>query len=444
MSNQTERQILLTGATGFLGKVVLWELLRRQGLDSRQRIAVVVRGKAGQSGAERFRRKVLGSDCWRGLPEGTEDRIDVIDGDLEQERFGLDSDRWRSLAEKTGTLIHCAASIDFHLPVARAERANVGSALEVLALAKRARAERFVAVSTAYATPHPGEGVAVEETLAALPYDPETLRREIREGRYDEPDAEAALLQRTGHPNTYTLTKCIAEHLLTANAGDVPLTIVRPSIISASWRWPLPGWIDSPAAFAMLAVMVATGRMRVLMGMPETRLDLVPVDIVANRILEVALTPARGTPQEAPRLVHAVAGIERSPRIDQCARRVVSYFRTNPPGVAGATAPRVQFIGPDGPLYRLWHWRTHCSSPHTRAIATQIAATSRQFSYFTTRSFDFRSSLPFEDPDFDASRYLDLISQGIGRHLLAAPSENSSVPEPRSYRGVQGSVAEAR
>ena len=46
-------------------------------------------------------------------------------------------------------------------------------------------------------------------------------------------------------PNTYTYTKFLAEHLL-INAGQpMPLTIVRPSIVTASWKEPFPGWIDN-------------------------------------------------------------------------------------------------------------------------------------------------------------------------------------------------------
>jgi len=46
-------------------------------------------------------------------------------------------------------------------------------------------------------------------------------------------------------PNTYTYTKQIAEHLLVNEGKNLPLTIVRPSIVGASWKEPFPGWIDN-------------------------------------------------------------------------------------------------------------------------------------------------------------------------------------------------------
>ena len=46
-------------------------------------------------------------------------------------------------------------------------------------------------------------------------------------------------------PNTYTFTKALAETQLLEDAKDLPVIIIRPSIIGAMWREPLPGWTDN-------------------------------------------------------------------------------------------------------------------------------------------------------------------------------------------------------
>lgn len=46
-------------------------------------------------------------------------------------------------------------------------------------------------------------------------------------------------------PNTYTYAKSLAESQLIKDAKYLPLIIVRPSIIGAMWRDPLPGWTDN-------------------------------------------------------------------------------------------------------------------------------------------------------------------------------------------------------
>lgn len=45
-------------------------------------------------------------------------------------------------------------------------------------------------------------------------------------------------------PNTYTYTKALAEQVLEMECGNVPLTIVRPSIVAAAAKEPYAGWID--------------------------------------------------------------------------------------------------------------------------------------------------------------------------------------------------------
>ena len=50
-----------------------------------------------------------------------------------------------------------------------------------------------------------------------------------------------------GRPNTYTFAKALAESQLNEeqHRHPLPIIIVRPSIIGAIWKEPLPGWIDN-------------------------------------------------------------------------------------------------------------------------------------------------------------------------------------------------------
>lgn len=413
------REVLLTGATGFVGKVVLAQLLRRREALGIECIHVLVR--ASEGGAEgRFEHEVAGSPALAGLPEGWRRHVRVVPGDLLQEGAGLAPSQRAELALRLTQVLHVAASVDFELPVAEAEAVNVEGSLHLLELARRCpRLERMVSVSTAYVTPHPGPATPVRERLAALPRDAESLRAEIREGRVDE----ARLLAESGHPNTYTLTKCLAEHLLLGRRGSVPLAIVRPSIISASRRHPEPGWIDSAAAFAGFVALVGTGHLRAVAADPDSRVDLVPVDEVAESILDVAFD-AR-LPRDATPIVHAVAGFERSPTIAQCRAWLTDFFRRHPVG----RRPHVPYLGPPGAWLRLAHWRHHelplalaalvskRARRGRRVLRSRIAALNRSFVYFTHHSFDFRTSRPAL-ADFEPRAYVETVCRGIHRHLL--------------------------
>lgn len=47
------------------------------------------------------------------------------------------------------------------------------------------------------------------------------------------------------HPNTYTLTKGLAENLIMTKGTGLPIAIVRPSIVCAAYQEPFPGWVDN-------------------------------------------------------------------------------------------------------------------------------------------------------------------------------------------------------
>ena len=64
------REFLLTGATGFVGKVVLSELLRRREELNLGTVHLLIRPRRGTSAEKRFQRRVLTSPCFSELPLG--------------------------------------------------------------------------------------------------------------------------------------------------------------------------------------------------------------------------------------------------------------------------------------------------------------------------------------------------------------------------------------
>ncbi len=417
--------MLLTGATGFLGKVVLEALLRRRrelGLDS---VLLLLRARDAAGARRRLEAEILASECFRELPPGWERGIQALAGDVTAEGCGLESESRREIQRRVSHVVHCAASIEFDLPLREAAAINAGGALAVLELARGCeRLEAMLSVSTAYVTPAQECGAPILEELAPLPEEAGSLLRRIREGEI----AEAELLGRTGHPNTYTLTKCLAEHLLASRRGSVPVTLLRPSIVSAARRFPFPGWIDSQAAFAAFVAGLGTGQLRAVAARPDARLDVVPCDEVAARVVEAALEEA--PPAGGLRIRHAVAGLERSCGVALCRREIVGYFERHRVG----RGPRLAFVGPRGPRFALAELLLHRAdaglaalrhaaarrpreSASARAQAAQRIALNRAFAYFTHATFDFRSSRPL-DAGFDPAAYLRSVCRGVQQHLL--------------------------
>ena len=429
----------MTGATGFLGKVVLEELLRRREELGVEHVFVLIRPRGSRSAEERFEREVVTSDCFSALPRSWTDSVTVVRALLDTPGLDLDEPALCRLSAHTTHVVHAAASVEFDLPLKSAARSNVTTSLNLLELSRSfQRLERLVYVSTAYSTPNPGRGIPIEPVLASLRAPASELLHDILHGNVDERE----LLAFTGHPNTYTLTKCLAEHLLAERREDIPLTIVRPSVISASWRYPFPGWIDSVAAFAAFVVLMGTGHMRALVADMDARLDLYPVDEVAARILDACDLSGAGA--GALEIHHAVAGLARSPTVRQCWETIREFFSTHRvdrrPTLAYAGPPGLRFALADVMHHRLPVGAARFKSRRARRagshVLTRISHLNTIFPYFTRQSFAFRPTREL-DEGYDVIRYVETVCRGVYRHVLAR-DDSQWLLDGRRHKGHGG------
>jgi 1-acyl-sn-glycerol-3-phosphate acyltransferase len=419
----SQAHVLLTGGTGFLGKVILEELIRRADELRVTRIYLLIRPKRGRTPEDRFVHEVVGSECFRLLPDQWQTRCVIVDGNVTAPEIGLSPADAELLSGSITHIINCAASIDFDRPLDEAARSNIDGALNMLAFAKRCTALRsMVHVSTAYVWPERLAAHPCGESLVPLPFQPEVIHADITAGGTNRDE----LLQLTGHPNTYTFTKCLAEHLLFANREDVPLRIVRPSVISACRVHPFPGWIDSTSGFTGLVVLFGHGLLRVLAAEPENRPDIVPCDEVVDRVLRSAFEPENTRPIE-----HAVAGQHRSLAIHDIIDGVEEFFSTYPTGARTG----FHHVGPWGGAVVFREW-LHTTLPHfvahsylsatrqakkarrLRRVNSMLLYVNRGFRYFAQSHFDFSGAEPGTVPAFDPFDYHRIINSGVHRHLL--------------------------
>ncbi len=89
-------------------------------------------------------------------------------------------------------------------------------------------------------------------------------------------------------PNTYIYTKSVAEQLLKEEKGDIPLVIVRPSIVMGSAKEPMPGWIDNINGPIGVLVGGSKGFLKVTRSNPDLVGDMIPVDYTINLMIALA------------------------------------------------------------------------------------------------------------------------------------------------------------
>ncbi|MCW3066879.1 MAG: Male sterility domain protein, partial [Solirubrobacterales bacterium] len=140
--------LLLTGATGFVGMEVMARVLAES---DRNVIALV---RAEDDAAARRRIDGILGDLLPGCVERYGHRVSAVAADLEQPDLGLDARRLDDVAERTEDIIHAGASVSFALPLPESRAINVAGTQRMVALGDRAQARgglrRFAYISTAY------------------------------------------------------------------------------------------------------------------------------------------------------------------------------------------------------------------------------------------------------------------------------------------------------
>jgi thioester reductase-like protein len=247
----TQGAILLTGATGFLGREMLPRLLARS---EGRSIYLLIRGHDDIDVQRRFL-TMVDSLCSR-WPGVDRTRLCPLRGDLTLPRLGLAREAEQELARSVTRIIHAAASVHLNMPLAEARRTNLGGAREILRLAGSCRRlERLAWISTAF--------VAGDRQGCIL---------------------EGELQCGQNFLNAYEQSKFEAELMARSAGTHLPLTIFRPSIIVGDSR---DGYTCNFASIYWPLRLVAEGVLRRVPGDPQTPLDLVPVDHVADAVVEL-------------------------------------------------------------------------------------------------------------------------------------------------------------
>lgn len=375
-------RIAITGSTGFLGTALVERLLRGV---PRCELVLLVRPGRRSNPSQRARREVFRNDAFNQLLadrgkeafwDEVDHRVTVIAGDVGQDGLGLD-DEGRAVLASCDIVVHSAATVSFDAPLDNAVEVNL---LGPTRLAETLRdlgvRPHLISVSTCYVAGN-RRGEAPEQLLSDSPFhidvdwrdeveaarrtrtdfDAESRQAERladfrKQARYELGAAGTPLLaakteqvrQRwvidklveagraraasLGWPDAYTYTKALGERALDESKGDIPVSMVRPSIIESAWAEPRPGWIKGFRMAEPIIISYARGLLKEFPGVPEGVVDVIPVDLVVAAIINVA---ARGHDGSTAIPVTQVASGTRNPLYYRRLVELVStWFTENP------------------------------------------------------------------------------------------------------------------
>ncbi|CAN6560042.1 unnamed protein product [Malus baccata var. baccata] len=331
------KNILVTGATGFLAKIFVEKILRVQ--PNVKKLYLLLRAPDTKSATQRLNNEIIGKDLFRvvkekwgaGMNSIISEKLTVVPGDIFREDLGLnDSNLREEMLSQIDVIVNLAATTNFDERYDIALALNTLGAKHVLNFAKQCvKLKVLVHVSTAYVCGEK-EGLLLEnpyhmgETLngtTGLDIDNEIrlVHEKLKELRAEEASERAITLAlkdfglkraiQYGWPNTYVFTKAMGEMLIGDLKENLPVVIIRPTIITSTYKEPFPGWVEGIRTIDSIAVGYAKGKLTFFLCDINAIVDVIPADMVVNAIL-AAMAAHANQPGE---VIYQVGSSRRNP-----------------------------------------------------------------------------------------------------------------------------------
>jgi alcohol-forming fatty acyl-CoA reductase len=340
------KHLMIVGVTGFIGKVWLVDLLEK--IPQIRKITLLVRRNRTTAAQRRFEKIVEESPTFDRLHEIHGDRlaaflqekVEVVEGDVSLPGLGLDESTQARLSRSVDLIANSAGLTDFNPDLRDALASNVDSIIHLLKFLRGCDHTSLMHLSTCYVVGmrdgrvteelrpnyNPAnhrdfdvlkeigslrelvrrieERSESEELTKALQRqalgrggDPANVRAEELEGvlkrnrvRWMRNHLVRAGMKRAQHlgwPNTYTFTKSLGESVLAQQGRELPIAIVRPSIVESSERTPFTGWNEGINTSGPLSYLLGTN-FRQLPSNERKCLDVIPVDMVTRGMTLIA------------------------------------------------------------------------------------------------------------------------------------------------------------
>lgn len=241
--------VFLTGATGFLGAQIARRLIQEADCT----IIALVRAADREGARHRLSRAWWD---WHELAEAIGTRVQVECGDVTAPCLGLEPAAYHALVQTVTHIVHSAADLRVNAPIQELRRTNVQGTANLLEFARAVQRDhglaRFSHVSTAYVS-GARQGDVPEEALSA----------------------------ESGFSSAYEFSKYEGERLVQAAKSELPISVLRPGMIVGDSR---SGEIKTFNSFYFPLKLYLTGVTRVLPAQPNLRVNIVPVDYVADAV----------------------------------------------------------------------------------------------------------------------------------------------------------------
>ncbi|KAH9326783.1 hypothetical protein KI387_006961, partial [Taxus chinensis] len=336
-----DKNLFITGATGFLAKVLTEKILRMQ--PQVGKLFLIIKAENYESAQERLKTEVIYSDLFKCVQETHGKKYEEfmmqklvpVMGDITRENLGMKPELVEKISKEVDIVLNSAANTTFDERYDVALEINTKGTCRILEFAKGCKKlQLYLHISTAYVNGkrkgrvlekpfHMGDTIARENTIAEVGQATPLLDIEAEFALANKTlKANSVLINTNVHMNdlgmgkqmvqtmkdlgmerahtlgwqdTYVFTKAMGEMLVNNSRGDLPVVIVRPSIIESTYSDPFPGWMEGNRMLDPIILYYGKGQLCGFLSDPNGVVDVVPADMVVNATL-AAMAKHAGKP----------------------------------------------------------------------------------------------------------------------------------------------------
>ncbi|KAI3743297.1 hypothetical protein L1987_61003 [Smallanthus sonchifolius] len=354
------KRFFVTGATGFLGKVFIEKILRT--VPDVGKIYLLIKAKNMDDAMGRLKNEIINTELFKSLQQAYGksyqsfmlSKLVPVTGNVCESNLGLDEDTAEVIAKDVDIIVNSAANTTFDERYDVALDINTGGPSRLMSFAKRCKKLKlFLQVSTAYVNGqrqgrimekpfNVGESIAreslrygnhmpklnVEDEIKMVLELKKSLGENALAQKLKELGLERAKLY--GWQDTYVFTKAMGEMMIDKMGGDIPVVIIRPSVIESTYKEPFPGWMEGNRMMDPIILYYGKGQLSGFLVDPNGVLDVVPADMVVNAIMAAMAKHVAGGKTEENYIYQIASSVVNPLVFKDLARLLYEHFYSSP------------------------------------------------------------------------------------------------------------------